>query len=109
METNNLTYNLTIAAKEDIELTLDYISQNLNNKKAANDMLDKIFEAINQICRFPYAQTTCADYLIFNDNFRRIFIDNYVLIYEIKQEQKSINILRFLYAKMNINDQNINN
>lgn len=102
MQANNFSYFLTPIAKIDIEQTLDYIFNNLNNAKAANDLLNKILDAIDQICKFPYAQSSCINYLIDNENFRRIFIDNYVLIYEIKADTNSIIILRFKYAKMDL-------
>ena len=86
---------------------MDYIADDLNNIKAANDLLNKILDTIEQICEFPYAQSTCINYLIDNENVRRVFIDNYVLIYEIRANANSLNILRFKYAKMDLTSAQI--
>ena len=40
--------------------------------------------------------------MIDDENIRHTTIDNYVLIYEISDETKQINILRFVYAKKNL-------
>jgi len=62
-----------------MEEALSYITNNLCNLKAAKDL-----------------------YLVTDENIRKIIINNFVLIYEIKQEIKEIDVLRFRYAKMDL-------
>lgn len=100
-------YNFTPLAEEDIDSVLSYISEQLLNKKAANDLFSKIEKAIENICEFPYSFADCSYYLITDINIRHANIDNYVLIYEVLEETKQINFLRFRYAKMNLSNMNI--
>ena len=100
-------YNFTPLAEEDIDSVLSYISEQLLNKKAANDLFSKIEKTIENICEFPYSFADCSYYLITDINIRHANIDNYVLIYEVLEETKQINFLRFRYAKMNLSNMNI--
>lgn len=94
-------YKLTPFAEEDIDSVLKYISEQLSNGKAADDLLTKIETVIERICEFPYSFADCSCFLIKDENIRRAVIDNYVLVYEIIEEEEQINVLRFRYAKMN--------
>ena len=100
-------YKLTPLAEEDIDSALTYISEQLFNGKAANDLLTKIENTIGRICEFPYSFADCSYFLIKDDNMRHAVVDNYVLVYEIIKEEKQINILRFRYAKMNLTKMNV--
>ena len=99
---NKYKFAFTPLAEQDIDSVLEYISENLNNVKAANDMLDKIEKAIDNACVLPYGFPDCKIYFIADDKTRHVNIDNYAMIYEIDEEKKQINILRFRYAKMNL-------
>lgn len=102
MTMNKFDFFITPLAKDGIIQTLNYIENNLGNLKATNDLYKKIENGIQQICLFPFAQNTCEEYLILDKNIRHLIIDNYILIYEIIEEKKQINILGFKYAKMNL-------
>ena len=100
-------YKFTPLAVEDIDSALTYISAQLLNKKAATDLLTEIGKTIERICEFPYSFADCSYFLITNDKIRHAIINNYVLVYEISEENNQINILRFRYAKMNLLKMNI--
>jgi len=102
-------YKLTPLAEEDIDSVLTYISEQLFNGKAADDLLTKIENTIGRICDFPYSFADCSYFLITDENIRHAVIDNYVLVYEIIGEEKQINILRFRYAKMNLTKMSVTN
>lgn len=99
---NKFTFAFTPLAEQDIDSALDYISENLRNLKAARDMLTRIEKAIERACTVPYGFPDCAVYFITDKKIRHVTIDNYLLIYEIDEEKKRLNILRFRYAKMNL-------
>ena len=65
-------------------------------------MLDKIGQAIEQACVLPYGFPDCGIYFISDEQIRHVPIDNYVLIYEIDEDKKRLIILRFRYAKMDL-------
>lgn len=66
------------------------------------DLLDKIENAIGNICEFPYSSADCKYFLIEDEHIRHVLVDNYVLIYEVKDSERQINILRFRYTRMNL-------
>ncbi len=99
---NKYQRKITDTAQQDITSTVNYIAINLCNVKASNDLLKKIRSAADNICMFPRAHTDCKCFMIDDENIRHTTIDNYVLIYEISDETKQINILRFVYAKKNL-------
>ena len=100
-------YRFTPLALTDIEETLSYITQDLANPLAAKNLYMQIEKAIEQICIFPYAHADCSHYMIVDKNIRHIKIGNYLLFYEIKEQIKTLHILRFRYAKMNFEEMNI--
>ena len=99
---NKYTYMFTPLAEQDIDSVLEYISEKLHNEKAANDLLDKVVQAIGQACVLPYGFPDCGVYFISDENIRHVPIDNYILIYEIDEDKKQLTILRFRYAKMDL-------
>lgn len=99
---NKYTYAFTPLAEQDIDTVLEYVSEKLHNLKAAGDMFDKIGQAIEQACVLPYGFPDCGIYFITDEKIRHVPIDNYVLIYEIDEDKKRLNILRFRYAKMDL-------
>ena len=99
---NKYKFAFTPLAEQDIDSVLEYISVNLQNKKAANGMLDKLEKTIERVCLLPYGFPDCKIYFIPDDTIRHVNIDNYVMIYGIDDENRQINILRFRYAKMDL-------
>ena len=99
---NKYEYKFTELAEEDLESVLEYISMQLCNAKAAADLFAETEKTIENICLFPYSYPDCTYYLIGDENIRHAIVDNYVLIYEVKDKEKQINILRFRYTRMNL-------
>ena len=99
---NKYGYRITQIANQDIDSALAYISENLSNPTAAAELFLKLERGIEEICTVPYAFPDCEIFLISEERIRHIVIDNYVLVYEILEESKTVNILRFRYAKMNL-------
>lgn len=97
---NKYKYYVTPLAEQDIDSALNYISTELCNAKAALDLLDEIEHTIENIVAFPLSMPDCKIFLITDENIRHTYVNNYCLIYEVKEESKQINILRFLYCKI---------
>ena len=97
-------YRLTQLAITDIDETLDYISETIMNPGASHNLFHSIMTEIKRICGNPYAPPDCSYYLIDNPVIRHSIIGNYVLFFEIKESEKAITILRFLYGGMNISN-----
>lgn len=95
-------YYLTPLAEQDIDSALAYITETLSNGQVANKLFEDIEKAIATICEFPYSSADCKLFLIQDENIRHVLIDNYVLIYEVKETEKRLNILRFRYTRMDL-------
>ena len=100
-------YELTPLAISDIDEALDYISEKLLNPSAADKLYQGIQRELASICDSPYAFPDCSYYLIDDENIRHCVVGNYILIYEISQLDKVINVLRFLYGGRDISRMGI--
>lgn len=92
-------YEFTELAINDIDETLNYITNNLCNKKAAVDLMKAIEKSIYNICMFPKAYPDCKYYYINDENIRHAMINNYILVFKIYETK--IVFLRFKYSKQN--------
>ena len=95
-------YYISDDAVIDLEQTLDYIRDTLCNPTAASNLYKAVNQAIENICTFPYACPDCSYYYIDAPTIRHKVIKNYIIFFEINEEDHAITILRFLYNKQNI-------
>lgn len=91
---------ITPLAYNDIDKVLDYISSNLMNPDAAADLYGKIEKKMQDITKFPFSYPDCKYYFIPLENYRHTAIGNYVLFYRVAEESHTVEILRFLYSRM---------
>ncbi len=90
-------------AESDIIEILDYIVKDLNNPTAAKKLWNDIQEAIGRAVLFPYAMPKVKNEAItLGKEYRRLDVDNYVVIYNIIEYQKEIRIFSVFYGPMNI-------
>ena len=88
----------------DLQNILDYISVNLSNPQAAKLFYEKINEAIELICDFPYSHQVYQSSFVHSENIRIANVDNYSMSYEIDEQNKSVAILRIIYSKRNLEE-----
>ncbi len=96
------SFSFSPLAEKELDAVIAYISETLCNGKAAVDLLDKLNYALGMICTFPYSSADCKIFLITDEKVRHVLVDNYVLVYEIMEEEKHINVLRFCYTRMDL-------
>ena len=99
---SKFSYFLTPLAEQDIDSALAYITDTLCNGQAAKKLFGEIESAIERVREFPYSANDCKIFLIQDVNIRHVIIDNYVLVYEVKQAECAINVLRFCYNRMDL-------
>lgn len=97
-------YRFTPLAVSDMDEALAYITDKLVNAKAAGDLLDKIERTLDSVCVYPHAFPDCTAFLISDPMIRHTLVGNYVLVYEIHDEERKIAVLRFRYARTNLSD-----
>ena len=88
---------------EEIEKNCDYIKNVLKAEPASNRLRKKIRKIIRELKNSPkiYAKIDKTDRV--GRNYRRIVIDNYVIIYTIVEEDKTILISHMYYGGRNDN------
>lgn len=101
------TWKMTPLAEADIDGVLSYITEQLSNRAAAARLLSDFDKAINSICEFPMACAGCEYYFISDANCRHAIIGNYVLFYRVNEDEKQIEVLRFIYSGRNIGQSDI--
>ncbi len=93
------SYEFTELAMNDIDETLNYITNKLCNKKAAIDLMQDIEKCIHNICIFPMVYPNCKYFYIKDESIRHAVIKNYILIFKIYKSR--IVFIRFKYSKQN--------
>ena len=89
---------------EDIEEACQYIEKNLKAEKAANRLRIKIKDSVRDLSTSPemYAQIEKLERV--KNVYRRIPIDNYVLLYTVDKENRIVYISHMYYGGRNYLD-----
>lgn len=97
MDTNTYEIILTDVAKEELENTYEYISEHLQATNAANRLMDKIEQNIFMLETNSYL---CSEVQIkpHNDVYRKLVVENYIVLYEIEEQYKQVVIHRVIYG-----------
>lgn len=96
-------YNVEVTqiAEHDYYKAEAYIKYELYNQKAAAGLAKNLHEAIKDLSFFP------TKYPICNDDFLRVWeirfvpVNNYLLFYIVREDEKTVYVLRFLYSRRN--------
>lgn len=94
-------YNVEVTqiAEQDYYKAEAYIKYELYNQKAAAGLAKKLHEAIKDLSFF------LTKYPICNDDFLRVWeirfvpVNNYLLFYIVREDEKTVYVLRFLYSR----------
>ena len=99
MDINNYEIILTDTAKEELEEIYDYISNNLNEKLAANRLMEKIEQNFLRLENNPYS---CMKVCVkpHNEIYRRLIVNNYIGLYDVEEKSKQVIIYRVLNGRM---------
>ena len=99
---SDFRYFLTPLASQDIDETLAYISDELCNPQAAAALLDSLERTMKEVCAYPYAFPDCSLFFIQDARIRHVPVGNHLAVYEIDEEKRQIDLLRFRYAKTDL-------
>lgn len=86
-------------AKRDLENIIDYLSAFYPN--TATKQLERIFDNIESLKKFP-EMGGYYDYLIDGEKFRKLVIDDYIVLYHVNPESFVIEIYRVVNAKRDL-------
>lgn len=96
----NYHIHITFTAEKDMIHAVDYIEFVLKNPQAADHLLDEAERQINTLSQFPMKHPPVDDKILSSWGIRFVKAGNYLAFYTISEEEKQVNIIRFLYAKI---------
>jgi plasmid stabilization system protein ParE len=94
-------YKLKIAelAHNDIDEIVAYIMNELQNETAAIRFLDALDAAYVNLAENPYMYEQSRIPRLLRRGYRKIVIMNYILLYLVDEENKTVHIARLFYGK----------
>lgn len=96
----NEKYNVEITGecKKEIRKIYNYIADSLDAEKAAQDLMRKVEEFTSNLAYAPRIYAEIDKYKDTKRVYRRIVINNYVLLYTIDETEKTIYVSHMYYA-----------
>ncbi|MDR0456024.1 MAG: type II toxin-antitoxin system RelE/ParE family toxin [Treponema sp.] len=86
---------------DDIDSCYFYIKEKLEAPRAAENLMEELYNKKNEIKESPYKRPLVQDSYLASEGIRSIKVKNYVLYYNVDEDKKCINAIRFLYNKRN--------
>ena len=98
-----MKYNIHITgtAEADLNSAVDYIDHILLNPQAADALLVEAEKAVADLAAFPEKHALVEDPVLSAWGDRFVTVNNYLAFYVISEEEKRINIVRFLHSRQN--------
>ena len=90
---------ITSKARSEIENIFDYIASELKNKNAAIRLKNKIKKNIRSLKKMPQRFAEIEKKNNLNNIYRRIVVDNYVILYTVNEKEKLVYIAHIYYGK----------
>lgn len=94
-------YNLEYlpVARQDMVDIVRYISRELNNPIAADQLAVELIEAGDSIPALPYANPAYIPIRPLKHEYRKLLVRNYIMFYWLDEEKKMVTVARVVYAK----------
>ena len=89
--------HLLLAADQDIEKLFLYIRDGLANPTAAQNIVQKILQRVQQLTDFTEMGASMAAIDVRLENYRYLIVDNYLVVY--RHSKDAIYVVRVLYAR----------
>lgn len=98
MDFKKYTITITDIATNELEEIFNYISKNLKNEVATEKLKIKIERLFSWLEQNPYLATK-VHIKPQNEVYRRLVINNYIILYQVKEMEKHVIIHRVLYGR----------
>ena len=92
---------ITELAHEDLDNIVSYIAVQLDNSMAAASLLDEVERCYGFLKSNPLMYERCHDARLEKEGYRKVTINNYVLVYKVDETSKTVIIYRFFYGAQN--------
>lgn len=89
-------------AVEDLQSIYNYIAIDLFAPMTANKLICKIQKQVKELKEMPYRFSKFEGEVLTEFEIHKAIVDNYLIIYLVEDNSKTVVILRVVYAGMNI-------
>ena len=79
------------------------IATELSAANAAENLLEAVYEQISKLCMHPYRHPVYPALYAMKREIRCFPVKDYLVFYAVKEEQKKVEILRFLHQRQKVN------
>ena len=90
-----------LSAVQDMVEIVTYIARELNNPSAAERIAERLAEAGESLRVFPYAQPAYSPLRPLQHEYRKLLVENYMMLYWMTEAEKRVTIARVVYARKN--------
>ena len=87
------------AARQDMIEIVRYVSQELQNPTAADQLAVELIEAGDGIPGFPYANPSYTPIRPLKHEYRKLLVQNYFMFYWVVEAEQLVTVARVVYAK----------
>ena len=87
------------SARQDMIRIVQYVSQELGNPAAAEELALELVQAGDSIPRFPYANPAYIPIRPLQHEYRKLLVRNYVMFYWVDEEKRLVTVARVVYAR----------
>ena len=91
---------ITPAAENDLDEIYNYISNSLLAPNSALSLMDKIEDSIKKLCDYPFKYELSRNELLRQKGYRKLVVDNYVILYLVEEQGNIVTIARVFYGAM---------
>lgn len=98
-----MAYKLKISEEARLQLKeiIEYMTLKLRNPKAASDFLNTLEKKYDQLCLTPEMYEYTNDMRLRTLGYRRMPVDNYIVLYLVDRNREEIQIDGIFYSKYN--------
>ena len=96
-----MTYKIiyTQKALADLDAVASYIKLKLCNISASDRIIENFFGEGDSLASFPTLYPLCNDAFLRAWGIRFVPVNNYLLFYIVREDEKTVYVLRFLYSR----------
>lgn len=97
---------ITPTAYREMNRIYEYITEDLYAENAAKDLMEIVENKIQRLKYSPKIHTEINKIDELERNYRKIIIKNYIILYTINEENKTVFIAHMYYSGINYIDKN---
>lgn len=96
--------SITAAAAADLDNLLLYMIEMLHNKPAASRFYETFQTKLALLASHPLICELARDSVLRSKGYRKLVIDNYIILYTVDTKNKIVTIMRIFYGRQKYKD-----